>query len=107
MVFECQSPSSRCVNIIYNIKGSVVTMYLQLEDCQVTANVRTTRADNTEYHAVQVAATNKPEKSTTKQMLGHFKKAGVPPKRIVKEFPVTPDAHIPIGKFGQLSVRNS
>ncbi|KAJ3515098.1 hypothetical protein NLJ89_g1973 [Agrocybe chaxingu] len=30
-------------------------------------------------------------------MLGHFAKAGVPPKRIVKEFPVTPDAHIPVG----------
>jgi len=37
------------------------------------------------------------KKTTTKQMLGHFKKAGVPPKRIVKEFPVTPDAHVPIG----------
>ncbi|CAA7271625.1 unnamed protein product [Cyclocybe aegerita] len=30
-------------------------------------------------------------------MLGHFARAGVPPKRIVKEFPVTPDAHIPVG----------
>lgn len=38
-------------------------------------------------------------KTTTKQMLGHFKKAGVAPKRIVKEFPVTPDAHVPVGKF--------
>jgi hypothetical protein len=31
-------------------------------------------------------------------MLGHFRKAKVPPKRIVKEFPVTPDAHVPIGE---------
>jgi len=31
-------------------------------------------------------------------MLGHFNKAGVPPKRIVKEFPVTPDAHVPVGE---------
>jgi len=31
-------------------------------------------------------------------MLGHFQKAGVPPKRVVKEFPVTPDAHIPVGE---------
>lgn len=30
-------------------------------------------------------------------MLGYFKRAGVPPKRIVKEFPVTPDAHVPVG----------
>ncbi|KAI0797584.1 mitochondrial 50S ribosomal protein L3 [Abortiporus biennis] len=70
---------------------------LQLEDCQVTANIKTVRKDQTEYHAVQVASTNRPEKTETKQMLGHFKKAGVPPKRVVKEFPVTSDAHVPVG----------
>ena len=69
----------------------------QLENCQVTANITTVRKDNSEYHAVQVAASDRPPKTTTKQMLGHFKKAGVPPKRLVKEFPVTADAHIPIG----------
>lgn len=31
-------------------------------------------------------------------MRGHFTKAGVPPKLIVKEFPVTEDAHIPVGE---------
>ncbi|KAI0273382.1 mitochondrial 50S ribosomal protein L3 [Gloeopeniophorella convolvens] len=70
---------------------------LQLENCQVTANITTVRKDSSEYHAVQVAASDRPEKTTTKQMLGHFKKAGVPPKRVVKEFPVTPDAHVPVG----------
>lgn len=30
-------------------------------------------------------------------MLGHFRKARVAPKRIVKEFNVTPDAHVPVG----------
>jgi large subunit ribosomal protein L3 len=69
----------------------------QLENCQVTANITTVKKDNSEYHAVQVAASDKPSKTTTKQMLGHFKKAGVPPKRLVKEFPVTADAHVPIG----------
>lgn len=63
----------------------------------MTANVKTVRADNSEYHAVQVGSTNAREKTTTKQMLGHFKRAGVPPKQIVKEFPVTPDAHVPVG----------
>ncbi|GLB34868.1 putative mitochondrial 50S ribosomal protein L3 [Lyophyllum shimeji] len=70
---------------------------LQLENCQVTANIRTIRRDHTEYHAVQVAASDRPVKTTTRQMLGHFRRAGVPPKRIVKEFPVTPDAHVPVG----------
>lgn len=63
----------------------------------MTANVKTVRRNKTEYHAVQVAASDRPAKTATKQMLGHFKKAGVPPKRIVKEFPVTPDAHVPVG----------
>ncbi|KAH8833707.1 translation protein [Flagelloscypha sp. PMI_526] len=70
---------------------------LQLENCQVTANIRTTRRTGTVYHAVQVAASDKPLKRTTRQMIGHFKKAGVVPKRIVKEFPVTEDAHVPVG----------
>ncbi|KAJ7581223.1 translation protein [Mycena floridula] len=70
---------------------------LQLENCQVTANIKTIRKDLTEYHAVQVAASDRPEKTTTRQMLGHFRKAKVPPKRIVKEFPITPDAHVPVG----------
>ena len=79
----------------------------QLENCQVTANITTVRKDNSEYHAVQVAASDRPTKTTTKQMLGHFKKAGVPPKRLVKEFPVTADAHIPVGScyFKMQSIR--
>ncbi|EPQ58300.1 mitochondrial 50S ribosomal protein L3 [Gloeophyllum trabeum ATCC 11539] len=70
---------------------------LQLDNCQVTANIKTVRKDKSEYHAVQVAATDKRAKNTTAQMLGHFEKAGVAPKQIVKEFPVTPDAHVPVG----------
>ncbi|RDX56513.1 mitochondrial 50S ribosomal protein L3 [Polyporus arcularius HHB13444] len=70
---------------------------LQLENCQVTANVRTVREDQSEYHAVQVAASDRSPKNVTKQMLGHFNRAGVAPKRIIKEFPVTPDAHVPVG----------
>lgn len=71
---------------------------LKLENCQVTANIETMRRDKTMYHGVQVAASDRPVKTTTRQMLGHFRKAQVPPKRIVKEFPVTPDAHIPVGE---------
>ncbi|KAJ7709796.1 translation protein [Mycena rosella] len=70
---------------------------LQLDNCQVTANIKTTRPNHTEYHAVQVGASDRPAKTESNQMLGHFNKARVPPKRIVKEFPVTPDAHVPVG----------
>ena len=79
------------------IHQSPSVFLLQMENCQVTANIKTVRSDQTEYHAVQVAASDRSHKTTTAQMKGHFKKANVPPKRIVKEFPVTPDAHIPIG----------
>jgi large subunit ribosomal protein L3 len=77
----------------------------QLDNCQVTANITTVRKDESEYHAVQVAASDRPSKTATKQMLGHFKKAGVPPKRLVKEFPVTADAHVPIGWFFRSSAQ--
>lgn len=85
------------------IIGIVFVIYhfntlLQLENCQVTANIRTVRKDSSVYHAVQVAATDRPLKTTTRQMRGHFAKAGVPPKRIVKEFAVTEDAHVPVGE---------
>ncbi|KAJ2932877.1 hypothetical protein H1R20_g4198, partial [Candolleomyces eurysporus] len=70
---------------------------LQVEDCQVTANIKTPKPDHSVYHAVQVAACNKNAKATTRQMLGHFSKAKVSPKRYVKEFPVSADAHIPVG----------
>ena len=70
---------------------------MQLENCQVTANVKSIRRDRSEYHAVQLAASDRTEKNTTKQMIGHFNRAGVVPKRIVREFPVTADAHVPIG----------
>ncbi|KAG8708447.1 54S ribosomal protein L9, mitochondrial [Ceratobasidium sp. 394] len=70
---------------------------LQIENCQVTATVSTPRKLKSTYHAVQVAASDKPEKTTSRSMLGHFSKAGIPPKRIVKEFEVSEDALLPIG----------
>ncbi|KAL5532666.1 hypothetical protein ACEPAF_4440 [Sanghuangporus sanghuang] len=70
---------------------------LQLEHCQVTANVRSVRKDKSEYHAVQIGASDRPERTTTNAMRGHFRRAGVPTKYIVKEFPVTADAHVPVG----------
>ncbi|KAG6814490.1 hypothetical protein H0H92_000015 [Tricholoma furcatifolium] len=88
----------RGMAVIWNDQGvRVPVTVLQLENCQVTANIRTVRRDHSVYHAVQVAASDRPAKTATRQMLGHFKKANVPPKRIVREFPVTPDALVPVG----------
>ncbi|TFK30015.1 ribosomal protein L3 [Coprinopsis marcescibilis] len=83
---------------LWNDQGvRIPVTVLQLDNCQVTANVVTGRPDHTVYHAVQVASSDRPSKTTTRQMLGHFRKAAVTPKRFVKEFPVTPDAHVPVG----------
>jgi len=70
---------------------------LQLDNCQVTANIAKRKPDHTMYHAVQVSAVDKPAKTTTRQMQGHFRKAEVAPKRYVKEFPISADAHVPVG----------
>lgn len=77
--------------------ATVPNAVLQVADCQVTKNIKAPKPDHTVYHAVQVAAVNKPAKAVTRQMLGHFKKANILPKRYVKEFPVTSDAHLPVG----------
>ncbi|KAJ7741520.1 translation protein [Mycena maculata] len=88
----------RGMTVLWSDQGARIPVtVLQLDHCQVTANIKTIRRNHTEYHAVQVGASDRPAKTESNQMLGHFKKAGVPPKRIVREFPVTPDAHIPVG----------
>jgi large subunit ribosomal protein L3 len=87
--------------IFYDLDGillyTILIYCVQLENCQVTANVKTVRPDKTEYHAVQVAGSDRPARTTSAQMRGHFKNAGVSPKRVVKEFAVSEDAHVPVG----------
>lgn len=51
--------------------------------CVIT-QIRKTDSDG--YDAIQMAFDEKKEKHTSKPMLGHFKKAGTTPKRIVREF---------------------
>jgi large subunit ribosomal protein L3 len=64
----------------------------------VTKTVQTPRRHGEPYYGVQVAATDKSPKVVNKPMLGHFEKAGVPPKHVVKEFEVTKDALLPVGE---------
>lgn len=55
--------------------------------CVVT-QIKTIEKDG--YNAVQLGFDDKKEKHTTKPLLGHFNKAGVTPKRILKEFDFNP-----------------
>jgi large subunit ribosomal protein L3 len=56
---------------------------LQVGPCVVT-QVKTIENDG--YEAIQLAFDDRKEKNTPKPLLGHFKKANVTPKRIIREF---------------------
>jgi large subunit ribosomal protein L3 len=49
------------------------------------------------YTALQVGAGEAKLKNVSPTLKGHYAKAGVPPKRCVGEFRVTPDALLPMG----------
>lgn len=69
---------------IFNEDGVLTPVtVLQAGPCAVT-QVKT--VDNDGYSAVQVGFVDKREKLITKPQKGHFDKAGVAPKRFVKEF---------------------
>lgn len=62
---------------------SVAVTVIEAGPCVVT-QVKTEETDG--YKALQLAFGEKKEKNTSKQMLGHFKKASTTPKRDVVEF---------------------
>ena len=69
---------------IFNEDGVLTPVtVLQAGPCAVT-QVKTVENDG--YSAVQVGFVDKREKLVTNPMKGHFEKAGVAPKRFVKEF---------------------
>jgi large subunit ribosomal protein L3 len=69
---------------IFNEDGVLTPVtVLQAGPCMVT-QVKT--AENDGYCAVQVGFVDKKEKATNKPQKGHFDKAGVSPKKFVKEF---------------------
>lgn len=69
---------------IFDASGkNVPCTVIQAGPCVVT-QVRTLEKDG--YAAIQLAFDEKKEKHTTKALKGHFDKAGVTPKRIIREF---------------------
>ena len=69
---------------VYSASGKMIPCtVIEAGPCVVT-QVKTNDKDG--YEAVQIAFGDKKEKNTSKPMLGHFKKAGVTPKRYVAEF---------------------
>jgi len=72
---------------------------LQVLNCQVVQVKSPKDAGNEKKNlwSLQVGAGYKSVKTLSKALAGHFAKADIPPKRILAEFPVTPDAIIPPG----------
>lgn len=69
---------------IFDSNGkNVACTVIEAGPCVVT-QVRTQETDG--YEAIQLAYEDKKEKHSTKAEIGHFKKAGVTPKRVVAEF---------------------
>ncbi|MFN8134394.1 MAG: 50S ribosomal protein L3 [Bacteroidales bacterium] len=62
---------------------NVACTVIEAGPCVVT-QVRTMEVDG--YEAIQLAYEDKKEKHSNKAEMGHFKKAGVTPKRVVVEF---------------------
>ncbi|MFQ5602848.1 MAG: 50S ribosomal protein L3 [bacterium] len=69
---------------VFDSQGkNVAVTVIEAGPCAVT-QIKTTENDG--YDAVQIGFEDKKEKNTTKPEMGHFKKSGVKPKRILKEF---------------------
>ena len=80
---------------IFDEKGNVVPVTLIEAGPCVVAQKKTVENDG--YAAVQLAYEDVKEKHLTKAELGHFKKAGVAPKRHLKEFRLEDTAAYEVG----------
>ena len=80
---------------IFDGEGNVVPVTtLEVGPCVVT-QVKTVKSDG--YDAVQVGY-GKKRKKITKGLLGHFKKAGVNPSRVLAEFDIVPGFDYVVGQ---------
>jgi large subunit ribosomal protein L3 len=67
---------------------------LKIDRCQIVAHKHFEKEN---YYAMEVGCGEKKVAKTTRPMLGHFIKHGVPPKEFVKEFEVTKENLLPSG----------
>ena len=77
---------------VYSAEGkNIPCTVIEAGPCVVT-QIKTVEKDS--YEAVQIAYDDKSEKHTSKSLLGHFKKAGVTPKRKLAEFKGMPEVNL-------------
>jgi len=87
---------------IFDENGSIIPVtILQAGPCCIT-QIKT--LDNDGYDAVQIAYGDKKEKNTNKPLEGHFKKAGVTPKKFLVEFDIVPGFDYEMGQVFNASI---
>ena len=70
----------------FTTDGKVIPVTVISVEPNVITQIKTVETDG--YNAIQLGMTDKKEKHATKQEIGHAKKAGVAPKRFLKEIRV-------------------
>ncbi|KAL7424989.1 hypothetical protein Q5752_000676 [Cryptotrichosporon argae] len=68
---------------------------LQLDSLQVIRH--SPPPENNTLHSLQLGSSDRPEKTTSRPLLGHFRRAKTAPKYRLQEFQVTADAVLPVG----------
>ncbi len=87
---------------VFSVEGkNIPCTVIEAGPCVIT-QVKTEENDG--YEALQLAYGDKKEKHTTKAEFGHFKKAGVTPKRKVVEFKNTYQKEFELGEEIDVSV---
>lgn len=75
--------------------GKVIPVTVVKVTPNVITQIKTNETDG--YSAIQIAAVDKKEKNATKAEIGHAKKAGVAPKRFLKEIRVESTENYTLG----------
>ncbi len=87
---------------VFSVEGkNIPCTVIEAGPCVIT-QVKTEETDG--YEALQLAYGDKKEKHTTKAEFGHFKKAGVTPKRKVVEFKNTYKEEFELGQEIDVSI---
>ncbi|MBR3660688.1 MAG: 50S ribosomal protein L3 [Bacilli bacterium] len=68
---------------VFSREGKLIPVTVVEVEPNYVSQIKTMETDG--YEAIQLAAISKKEKNTTKPEMGHLKKAGVEPKRFLKE----------------------
>jgi len=79
---------------VYTDKGEAVAVTVVDVSGNSITQVKT-KAGKDGYSAIQVGFGDQKEFRVTKPLLGHFKKAGSTPKKVIKEFRVASDEQLP------------